>query len=239
MQNYFKTVKEHFAPLNLIGGLTIIKGLEMPDYNKTLMMFNRIRTWAHDRGLYEKGNPMVQYVKLQEEAGELAKALLKDDQPEVIDAIGDMVVVLTNLAHQRGVYIEECIQTAYEVINKRTGKMINGTFVKDEIKTKDKIVQQVLRKMDERSLIGQKKYGATMMQEIEGQEKDLNRFLVDVQEELMDALLYIEAAKSCLQDEIEESMLKRINIIAQNGNTGEHYDFESSYNIDVNNEDIL
>ena len=50
------------------------------------------------------------------------------------------------------------------------------------IKTEDKIVQAVLRKMDERSLIGQKKYGATMMQEIEGQEKDLNRFLIDVQE---------------------------------------------------------
>ena len=59
-----------------------------------------------------------------------------------------------------------------------------------QIKTKDKIVQTVLRKMDERSLIGQKKYGATMMQEIEGQEKDLDRFLVDVQEELMDCLLY-------------------------------------------------
>ena len=72
------------------------------------------------------------------------------------------------------------------------------------IKTEDKIVQAVLRKMDKRSLIGQKKYGATMMQEIEGQEKDLSRFLVDVQEELMDALLYIEAAKRCLQDEIEE-----------------------------------
>jgi len=105
---------------------------EIPDYNKSQMMFNRIRTWAETRGLYEKGNTMVQYVKLQEEAGELAKALLKDDQPEVIDAIGDMVVVLTNLAHQRGVYIETCIQSAYEVINKRTGKMINGTFVKDE-----------------------------------------------------------------------------------------------------------
>jgi len=73
-----------------------------------------------------------------------------------------------------------------------------------KIKTEDKIVQAVLRKMDQRSLIGQKKYGATMMQEIEGQEKDLNRFLIDVQEELMDALLYIEAAKRCLQDEIEE-----------------------------------
>jgi len=81
-----------------------------------------------------------------------------------------------------------------------------------QIKTQDKIVQTVLRKMDERSLIGQKKYGATMMQEIEGQEKDLNRFLIDVQEELMDALLYIEAAKRCLTDEIEEAMLKRIEV---------------------------
>ena len=106
--------------------------MQIPDYNKSQQMFDRIRTWAFSRGLYEKGNTMVQYVKLQEEAGELAKALLKDDQPEVIDAIGDMVVVLTNLAHQRGVYIETCIQSAYEVINKRTGKMINGTFVKDE-----------------------------------------------------------------------------------------------------------
>ena len=77
------------------------------------------------------------------------------------------------------------------------------------IKTEDKIVQQVLRKMDERSLIGQKKYGGTMMEEIEGQEKDLDRFLVDVQEELMDALLYIEAARRCLTDEIEEVAYKR------------------------------
>ena len=77
------------------------------------------------------------------------------------------------------------------------------------IKTEDKIVQQVLRKMDERSLVGQKKYGATMMQEIEGQEKDLDRFLVDVQEELMDALLYIEAARRCLTDEVEEVMYNR------------------------------
>jgi NTP pyrophosphatase (non-canonical NTP hydrolase) len=120
---YNKAFAEYFKP-NLV--------MDIPDYNKTQMMFNRIRTWAETRGLYEKGNVMVQYVKLQEEAGELAKALLKDDQPEVIDAIGDMVVVLTNLAHQRGVYIETCIQSAYDVINQRTGKMINGTFVKDE-----------------------------------------------------------------------------------------------------------
>ena len=85
-----------------------------------------------------------------------------------------------------------------------------------KIKTEDKIVQQVLRKMDERSLIGQKKYGATMMEEIEGEEKDLDRFLVDVQEELMDALLYIEAARRCLTDEVEEVMLNRIEVYEKN-----------------------
>jgi hypothetical protein len=93
-----------------------------------------------------------------------------------------------------------------------------------QIKTKDKIVQAVLRKMDERSIIGQEKYGATMMEEIEGQVKDLDRFLVDVQEEIMDALLYIEAARRCLTDEIEEAMLRRMDIIGQNGNEGLHYD---------------
>ena len=125
---YNKAFAEYFKAVRDLKN----NSMQVPDYTKSQMMFNRIRTWAETRGLYDKGNTMTQYVKLQEEAGELAKALLKDDQPEVIDAIGDMVVVLTNLAHQRGVYIEECIQTAYEVINKRTGKMINGTFVKDE-----------------------------------------------------------------------------------------------------------
>jgi len=125
---YNKAFAEYFKAVRNLKN----NSMQVPDYTKNQMMFNKIRTWAETRGLYEKGDPMVQYVKLQEEAGELAKALLKDDQPEVIDAIGDMVVVLTNLAHQRGVYIEECIQSAYEVINKRTGKMINGTFVKDE-----------------------------------------------------------------------------------------------------------
>ena len=95
-------------------------------------IFDKIRAWAKVRGLYDKGNTYVQYVKLQEEAGELAKALLKSDHDEVNDAIGDMVVVLTNLAHLHGTEIEYCIEDAYNVISKRTGKMINGTFVKDE-----------------------------------------------------------------------------------------------------------
>ena len=62
--------------------------------------------------------------------------------------------------------------------------------------------------------------------------KDLHMFLTDVQEEIMDALLYIEAAKRCLTDEIEEAMVNRMNIIGQNGNDGLHY-------IDVNDEEEI
>ena len=98
---------------------------------KPLKMFENIRQWANDRGIYDKGDTKTQLIKLQEEMGELAKATLEKDQKEVIDAIGDMVVVLTNLAHLNNVNIETCIATAYNVISKRTGKMVNGTFVKD------------------------------------------------------------------------------------------------------------
>ena len=107
-------------------------GDDMPEIKTAGSIFDKIRAWAKVRGLYDKGNTYVQYVKLQEEAGELAKALLKSDRDEVNDAIGDMVVVLTNLAHLHGREIEYCIEDAYKVISKRTGKMINGTFVKDE-----------------------------------------------------------------------------------------------------------
>jgi len=103
-----------------------------PDIQNHEDRFDLIRDWAATRGLYDKGNAHTQYVKLMEEAGELAKALLKQDKPEIIDAIGDMVVVLTNLAHLQGFEIEDCIDSAYNVIAARTGKMINGTFVKDE-----------------------------------------------------------------------------------------------------------
>ena len=124
---YNKAFFEAFAPDRYdINGAKAVINMPKP------AIFDAIRMWAEERGIYDKGDAKTQYVKLAEEFGELAKALLKDDQPEVIDAIGDMVVVLTNLAHQRGVNIESCIQSAYDVISKRKGKMVNGTFVKDE-----------------------------------------------------------------------------------------------------------
>ena len=98
-------------------------------------MFDRIRAWAKERDLYAKGDPKTQYIKLMEETGEIGRAILKNDTDEIIDGIGDAVVVLTNLAELVGVPIEECIQAAYDVISKRKGKMINGTFVKEQPRT--------------------------------------------------------------------------------------------------------
>ena len=96
-------------------------------------VFDLIRQWADERGIYKNGDTKTQFVKLQEETGELARAILKNDQAEFIDAIGDAVVVLTNLAALEGLKIEDCITSAYDVIKSRQGKMENGTFVKQTL----------------------------------------------------------------------------------------------------------
>jgi len=93
--------------------------------------FDLIREWADERGLYENGDTKTQALKLVEEVGETCRAILKEDFEEVIDGIGDCVVVLVNLAELQGVSIETCIEAAYEEIKGRNGKMANGTYVKE------------------------------------------------------------------------------------------------------------
>lgn len=123
--------------------------------------FKTIREWATTKGIAEGGDLKTQACKLMEEAGELAKAILTNDTSEIVDAIGDCVVVLANLAllanrdyldgklpqddavlanlnlntmkydDPTAINIEFCINSAYNVIAKRTGKMVDGSFVKD------------------------------------------------------------------------------------------------------------
>jgi len=93
--------------------------------------FDLIRIWAEERGLYNQGDPKTQTLKLMEEAGEICRAILKGNHDDVVDGIGDCVVVLTNLAELQETTIEECIDQAYNEIKNRTGKMDNGTFKKD------------------------------------------------------------------------------------------------------------
>jgi NTP pyrophosphatase (non-canonical NTP hydrolase) len=94
--------------------------------------FNFIREWAKNKGIYDKGDKKTQFIKLQEEVGELAVSILKNKKLDFIDAIGDCIVVLTNLAALEGIKIEDCINSAYKEIANREGTMINGTFVKNE-----------------------------------------------------------------------------------------------------------
>jgi len=122
--------------------------------------FQSIRDWAEQRNLYIKGDTKTQFVKLLEEVGELGSSILKGDGKEFKDAIGDIVVVLTNLTElankdvflqkhyedvvgdggtreliftEGEITIEECINTAFNVIKNRKGKMENGTFKKETI----------------------------------------------------------------------------------------------------------
>ena len=90
-----------------------------------------IRQWASDRNLIEGATSQAQCVKLFEEGGEVAHAVARGNRDALKDGIGDMVVVLTILAAQNGLTLEECVAAAYDEIKDRTGRMVDGVFVKD------------------------------------------------------------------------------------------------------------
>ena len=128
----FSRFYDNHDPYNgkTIAGALSPTGVQARLYDKS--HFDLIREWAEERGLYDKGDPKTQLLKLVEEVGETCRAVLKEDKEGAIDGIGDCVVVLTNLAELLDVRIEDCIDAAYVVIANRKGKMDNGTFVKDE-----------------------------------------------------------------------------------------------------------
>jgi len=133
-ERYPENGKDQYDGKTLAGGLSPERVPECCDDETPCScktQFDLIRDWADERGLYDNGDPKTQALKLMEEVGEIARAVLKDDFDEAVDGIGDAVVVLTNLAELIGAPIEMCIDEAYDVISKRTGKMVNGTFVKD------------------------------------------------------------------------------------------------------------
>ncbi len=128
--NNLKSSQYGFGQFVYLNAIKKKFSVEITEEPKEESVFDNIRSWATERGLYEKGDVKTQYVKLMEEAGELAQSILKEDEPEIKDAIGDMVVVLTNLANLQGLTIEDCISSAYDEIKDRKGKMDNGTFKK-------------------------------------------------------------------------------------------------------------
>lgn len=93
--------------------------------------FDNIRRWAAARNLIQGSTPAAQIIKLFEEANELNDAIEANDRAEYIDAIGDCIVVLTIMAAQEGLNVEDCIASAWEEIKDRKGRMVDGIFVKE------------------------------------------------------------------------------------------------------------
>ena len=95
--------------------------------------FTQIREWAEARNLINGSDSFRQLAKLTEEAGELAADISKGrKRGKIADSIGDCVVVLTILAAQNGLQIEDCIAQAYDEIKERKDMMKDGVFVKEE-----------------------------------------------------------------------------------------------------------
>ena len=91
----------------------------------------QVEQWAKDKGILDKATPIAQALKTLEETTELLTAINNNDRAEIIDAIGDIVVTLIIQCKMQELTLEECLQSAYNVISKRKGKMINGQFVKE------------------------------------------------------------------------------------------------------------
>lgn len=87
--------------------------------------------WGSDRDLYNNSSATLQLIKLQEELNELKDAISTSSLPLVLDAIGDMLVVLTHISVFVGSDLTSCYLSSYDEIKERKGKMVNGIFVKE------------------------------------------------------------------------------------------------------------
>lgn len=102
-------------------------------------LVEKIRVWGLQKGITTKKEgkdvtiqKYAQALKFHEEAGEVAKAVLKHDLAKIEDGIGDSIVTLVMLAEIYGMSIEDCLETAYNEIKGRKGKMVNGSFIKED-----------------------------------------------------------------------------------------------------------
>tara|TARA_R100000406_G_C3082042_1_gene117206 strand:+ start:187 stop:576 length:390 start_codon:yes stop_codon:yes gene_type:complete len=114
-----------------------------------------------------------------------------------------------------------CNMSSREIMDSKNGMLDKDIYSSKRVLFRDPVVENVCDKFIRRSDIGYEKYGRTLHDERTGRHKDLLGYLNDIQEELMDAILYIQTAREEMIEQIEN---QRMKIISQNGNSGEHYD---------------
>nr|UWG88785.1 MAG: Protein of unknown function (DUF550) [Bacteriophage sp.] len=117
-------------------------GLDTPAKDGIAELIDKVNVWADERNL-KQADPKIQWMRITEEVGEIRDVLLKptkftEPQAALKDAIGDTLVTIIVLVHQLDLDVTECLSVAYEEIKNRKGKMVNGTFVKEEdLKTRE------------------------------------------------------------------------------------------------------
>lgn len=124
-----------FARIGMENSDTIIDKLkikiELLEQSETPLLREKVADWFVSRNLHN-GDPKKQVLKLVEEVGELVGALIRDDKDEIIDALGDIQVVMIGLGMQLELNLNDCLLSAYSEIENRKGKTVNGIFVKEE-----------------------------------------------------------------------------------------------------------
>ena len=100
----------------------------MKSYNELEAL---VIAWATQKKIFENGTPARQCDKTLEEVQELSDAIFDNNKDEIVDALGDILVTIIIQAEMQGLSLESCLESAYNVIAKRTGKMVNGQFQKD------------------------------------------------------------------------------------------------------------
>ena len=123
--DYLREMKQY----NILGGIDNLK--EKRDMKNYKELEHEVVKWASKKGILENGTTDAQANKTVEEALELYKAVKLNDEEEIIDGLGDVFVTIIIQAKMQNKDLLECLQVALDVITKRTGKMVNGTFVKD------------------------------------------------------------------------------------------------------------
>jgi len=98
------------------------------DYNQLEAL---VIEWAENKGILEKATTAAQANKTMEECQELIDAIQDDNREEIADALGDILVTIIIQAKMQNMSLVECLEGAYNIIAKRTGKMVDGQFVKD------------------------------------------------------------------------------------------------------------
>ena len=94
-------------------------------------LIQNVKEWANAKGLLKEENSQAQMLKVLEEVGETAGAMLKKKDIEIIDGLGDSFVTLIILCYQLGLEPKECLESAWNEIKDRKGKTVNGTFIRE------------------------------------------------------------------------------------------------------------